>query len=58
MSKPNGLDPKRAQNFNRATVEDYFGRRRKLEKDFDGIPPEHQWNIDEKGIQLDASCKK
>jgi hypothetical protein len=28
-----------------------------LEKDFDGIPPEHQWNMDEKGVQLGGGRK-
>lgn len=50
--KPRGLDPKRAQNFNRTAVEEYFKLRRELEEKYDGIPPEHHWNMDEKGCQM------
>lgn len=51
-AKPRGLDPKCAQNFNRTAVTEYFELRRQLEEKHDGIPPEHNWNMDEKGCQM------
>ena len=51
-AKPRGLDPKRAQNFNRTVVAEYFGSRQQLEERYGGIPPEHHWNMDEKGCQM------
>lgn len=50
--KPTGLDPKRANNFNKTVVEDYFEMRRWLNDQHDGIPPEQDWNMDEKGCQF------
>jgi len=52
VSKPSHLDPKRAQNFNRTNVEGYFQLRAQIEEQYGGIPPEHHWNEDEKGIQM------
>ncbi|KAL4079462.1 hypothetical protein J3A83DRAFT_4457437 [Scleroderma citrinum] len=42
LVKSRGLDSKRAQNFNRTA----------LEEKYDGIPPEHHWNMDKKGCQM------
>ncbi|KIK03092.1 hypothetical protein K443DRAFT_36454, partial [Laccaria amethystina LaAM-08-1] len=42
FGKPSGLDPNRWSD-----LEDKYG----------GIPPEHQWNMDEKGIQLGGGRK-
>ena len=52
VAKPRGLDPKRAQNFNKATIMEYFDMRAALNQKHDGIPPEHNWNVDEKGCQM------
>ncbi|KLO16423.1 hypothetical protein SCHPADRAFT_823234, partial [Schizopora paradoxa] len=46
------LDPKRAKNFNKATIDDYFDKMEELEARYGGIPAEHKWNMDEKGIQM------
>lgn len=51
-SKPCHLDPKRAQNFNPTNVKAYFQLRAQIEEQYDGIPPEHHWNEDEKGAQM------
>jgi len=51
-SKPNYLDPKRAQNFNWTNVKGYFQLQAQIEKLYGGIPPEHHWNKDEKGAQM------
>jgi len=51
-AKPRGLDPKRAQNFNRTAIAEYFELRHQLEEKHGGIPPEHHWNMDEKGCQM------
>ncbi|OSC99800.1 DDE-domain-containing protein, partial [Trametes coccinea BRFM310] len=50
LGKPSGLDPKRAQAFNEATVERHFELLRKVMEEH-GIPWEHVYNMDEKGIQ-------
>lgn len=50
LGKPSGLDPKRAQAFNEATVERHFDLLRKV-MDEHGIPWAHVYNMDEKGIQ-------
>ncbi|KAI6032700.1 hypothetical protein F5J12DRAFT_779149 [Pisolithus orientalis] len=47
-----GLNPKRAQNFNKMAVKEYFKLQHELEEKYDGIPPEHHWNMDEKGCQM------
>ncbi|KIJ13520.1 hypothetical protein PAXINDRAFT_38740, partial [Paxillus involutus ATCC 200175] len=51
ISRPNGLDPKRACNFNKETVGEWFEMQRQLEEKYNGIPPQHKWNMDEKGNQ-------
>ena len=45
--KPRNLDPKRAQNFNKTTVEGYFTLRGDLDKKYNGIPAAHNWNMDD-----------
>lgn len=57
MSKPCGLDPKRANNFNKNIVSDYFTKCQELEDKYGGIPPENHWNMDEKGIQMGGGRK-
>ncbi|KAG0693570.1 hypothetical protein DFH29DRAFT_881361 [Suillus ampliporus] len=53
--KPQNLNLKCAQNFNKTTVEGYFTLRGKLDKKYDGIPAVHNWNMDEKGNQMGGS---
>ena len=57
LGKASGLDPKRAKNFNKANVSDYFEKRKKLNDKYDGIPPEQDWNMDEKGCQMGGGRK-
>ncbi|EGO20109.1 hypothetical protein SERLADRAFT_373548 [Serpula lacrymans var. lacrymans S7.9] len=57
LRKPQKLDPKRAKNFNRTVVADYFAQRKQLNDMYGGIPPEHDWNMDEKGIQMGGGRK-
>jgi hypothetical protein len=52
------LDPKRAKNFNETIINHYFDTLEGLHARFPGgIPPEHIWNMDEKGIQLGGGRK-
>jgi hypothetical protein len=48
--KPSGLDPKRAQAFNRTTVRDHFNKLCEFFTKWN-LPKSHLWNMDEKGIQ-------
>jgi hypothetical protein len=58
LRKASGLDPTRAKNFNLAVITDYFEQRQKELLDVYGpIPPEHEWNMDEKGIQMGGGRK-
>lgn len=50
LGKPSGLDPKRAQAFNRPVVDDYFKQLEALVKELK-IPWSHVYNMDEKGVQ-------
>jgi hypothetical protein len=58
-AKPAKLDPKRAKNFNETVINDYFDKLEELHGRYPGgIPPEHIWNMDEKGIQMGGGRKK
>ena len=58
LAKPVRLDPKRAKNFNKAIIDDYFDKLEEFHARFEGgIPPEHIWNMDEKGIQMGGGRK-
>jgi hypothetical protein len=58
VAKATKLDPKRVKNFNKAAINDYFDKLEDIHAQFpDGIPPEHIWNMDEKGIQLGGGRK-
>ncbi|KAG1836965.1 hypothetical protein F4604DRAFT_1601997, partial [Suillus subluteus] len=57
VAKPRGLDPKCAQNFNKATITEYFDMCKTLDNELEGIPPEHNWNVDEKGCQMGGGRK-
>lgn len=57
FAKSSGLDPKRAKNFNKTVVGDYFEKRKALNDRYNGIPPEQDWNMDEKGLQMGGGRK-
>jgi len=38
-------------------VADYFEKRKKLNDKYGGIPPEQDWNMDEKGLQMGGGWK-
>jgi len=46
-----GLDLKCTNNFNKMVVSDYFAKQQWLNEKYNGIPPEQDWNMDEKGCQ-------
>lgn len=50
LGKPSGLDPKRAQAFNKPTARKHFDQLRQLIQKHD-IPNENIYNMDEKGCQ-------
>jgi hypothetical protein len=52
LAKLNGLDHECAKNFNRMTVADYFAKQQEIQDKYSEIPPEHNWNMDEKGMQM------
>jgi hypothetical protein len=56
LGKPSGLDPKRAQAFNRKTVEEHYELLEKLIRE-KGIPRENVYNMDEKGVQRGGGRK-
>ncbi|KIM40829.1 hypothetical protein M413DRAFT_39802, partial [Hebeloma cylindrosporum] len=56
-AKGSKLDPKRAKHFNKAVVDDFFDKWEELNTTHSGIPPEHIWNMDEKGIQMGGGRK-
>ena len=59
LSKPSKLDPKRAKHFNEAIISDYFDKLEELHSRYPGgIPAEHVWNMDEKGVQMGGGRKK
>jgi DDE superfamily endonuclease len=57
-SKPGGLDPKRAQNFNPTNVAGFYDLLKAIYDVYPNLPPEHIWNMDEKGLQLGGSRKR
>ena len=56
-ARPQKLDEKRAKNFNRTNVGDFFDKYETVHEEYGGIPPEHIWNMDEKGIQMGGGRK-
>lgn len=56
LSKPSGLDPKRARAFNRPSVQKYFEKLKETIENF-GIPTENIYNMDEKGCQRGGGKK-
>jgi hypothetical protein len=56
LGKPLGLDPKRAQAFNKPTVKRHFELLEAIINKY-GIPPENIYNMDEKGVQRGGGHK-
>jgi hypothetical protein len=50
LSKPSGLDPKRAWSFNKKSVEGHFNLLESIIRNYE-IPTENIYNMDEKGVQ-------
>ena len=60
-SRPGGLDPKRAQNFNPSNVAGFYELLKAVYDVYPNFLPQHIWNMDEKGLQLGGGrkrCKK
>ena len=55
-SRLQALDPKRARAFNPTTVDRFFLKLAAFLTE-NNIPPEHIWNMDEKGLQLNGGRK-
>jgi len=51
-SKPGSLDPKWAQNFNPSNVAGFYKLLKVIYDTYLDLPPQHIWNMDEKGLQL------
>ena len=45
------------QNFNKSNITHYSKLMQDLWNSFKDLPPEHMWNMNEKGIQLDGGHK-
>ena len=56
LGKPSGLDPKRAQAFNKPTIKRHFKLLKAIVKKYE-IPPENIYNMDEKGVQRGGGRK-
>jgi hypothetical protein len=56
-SWPGNLDLKRAQNFNPTNVAYFYNLLKDVYDAFPDLPPEHIWNMDEKGIQFRGGHK-
>jgi hypothetical protein len=57
-SRPGNLDPKRAQNFNPTNVRHFYKLLKDIYDAFPSLPPEHVWNMDEKGVQFGGGRKR
>lgn len=56
-SRPGNLDPKRAQNFNPTNIRHFYRLLKDVYNAFPNLPPEHIWNMDEKGVQFGGGRK-
>jgi len=56
-ARPAKLDPKHAKNFNKSIIHDFFDKYEGIHVDVDGVPPQHLWNEDEKGVQMGGGRK-
>ena len=57
-SWPGNLNPKRAQNFNPTNVLNFYKLLKDIYDAFPNLPPQHIWNMDEKGIQFGGGWKR
>ena len=57
-TRPGGLDPKRAQNFNSSNVAGFFKLLKAIYDAYPDLLPQHIWNMDEKGLQLGGGRKR
>ena len=57
-SRPGNLDPKRAQNFNPTNVAHFYKLLKDVYDAYPNLPPEHVWNMDEKGVQFGGGRKR
>src|SRR5216683_351643 len=58
VSRPGNLDPKRAQNFNPTNICHFYKLLKDIYNAFPNLPPEHIWNMDEKGVQFGGGRKR
>jgi hypothetical protein len=56
-SRPGGLDPKWAQNFNPSNVVGFYKLLKAVYDVYPNFLPQHIWNMDEKGLQLGGGRK-
>jgi hypothetical protein len=56
-SRTSNLDLKRAEHFNKENVNHFFDLLQQVMDEHPNLPPEHIWNMDEKGIQLGGGRK-
>ena len=56
-SRPGNLDLKRAQNFNLTNVTHFYKLLKNIYNVYPNLPPEHIWNMDEKGVQFRGGRK-
>jgi hypothetical protein len=56
-SWPGNLDPKCAQNFNLTNITHFYKLLKDVYDAYPNIPPEHIWNMDEKGVQFRGGRK-
>ena len=55
VAKTSKLDPKHTKHFNETIINNYFDQQEELDRQYNGIPPEHQWSMDENGIQWEGA---
>src|SRR6267142_1586997 len=58
QSRPRSLDPKQAQNFNPSNVAGFYNLLKAIYDVYPSLPPQHIWNMDEKGLQLGGGRKR
>jgi hypothetical protein len=57
-SRLGNLDPKCAQNFNPVNIHLFYELLKCIYDTFPNLPPEHIWNMDEKGVQFRGGRKR
>src|SRR6267142_2042636 len=58
QSRPGSLNLKRAQNFNPSNVAGFYDLLKAIYDVYPSLPPQHIWNMDEKGLQLGGGRKR